>query len=326
MRRVLSIDGGGIRGVYPAAVLAELDELCAGDIREYFDLIVGTSTGGILAIGLGLGKTPAELLNLYINKGPSIFGQEGGRVSNVVKGFLRTARQLFRGPKYRNAVLKQALVEELGEAKLGDSKNRLVITSFDYESADVRMDKTAHHENLYKDYKKSAVSVAMATSAAPTFFKPFVDDDSVGLIDGGVWANNPVAVAAREAIHYLGWGEEGVKILSIGTTKTPLKPAAGSGAIRMFYKQWIIDMFMAAQDSEAQKSARIITQGAGNDRTIWRVNDTVARGTFSLDGTERIKDLEGLGRSAARRESASIVKHFFQNPAEPFVPVRKEVT
>lgn len=325
MRRILSIDGGGIKGVYPASILAEFDQHCERGIREYFDLIVGTSTGGILAIGLGLGRSPEQLLGFYKNDGPKIFGQGRGNLIDLFSGACRTVRRLTLGAKYQNSALRKALDMELGTAKLGDSANRLVIPSFAYETAEIRMDKTAHHRNLVTDYKKDAVEVAMSTAAAPTFFKPFRGADGLSLIDGGVWANNPVSVAAREAVHYLGWGDEEIRILSLGCTSEPVRPAAHSSAIGMMAKKWVVEMFMSAQSSEALKSARVITQKDENRRTIWRLDDIVSRNRFALDRTKSIQDLEGLGRAKARQEYRSVVDAFLVDPAEPFIPFKKVV-
>lgn len=83
MRRILSIDGGGIKGVFPAAFLATIEQSVGGNIADYFDLIVGTSTGGIIALGLGMGLTAGEILRFYETHGPSIFGGNRDRKAHV---------------------------------------------------------------------------------------------------------------------------------------------------------------------------------------------------------------------------------------------------
>ena len=87
--RILSLDGGGIRGVFPAAFLARLEEHLQQPIGRYFDLIAGTSTGGIIAIGLGLGLSAGDIMKLYVEQGPAIFGQEHGSVQNWISQKLR---------------------------------------------------------------------------------------------------------------------------------------------------------------------------------------------------------------------------------------------
>src|SRR3984893_7186166 len=87
--RILSLDGGGIRGVFPAALLARFEEHLEHPIGRYFDLIAGTSTGGIIAIGLGLGQSAGDILNLYVEHGRAIFDQEHGAAENWVRQKLR---------------------------------------------------------------------------------------------------------------------------------------------------------------------------------------------------------------------------------------------
>jgi patatin-like phospholipase/acyl hydrolase len=81
MRRILTIDGGGIKGVFPAAFLATLENELGAPIGDYFDLIAGTSTGGIIAMGLGLGLTARELHGLYRDAGRRIFKRRFPRAS-----------------------------------------------------------------------------------------------------------------------------------------------------------------------------------------------------------------------------------------------------
>ena len=132
MRRILSIDGGGIKGVFPAAFLATIEQSVGGNIADYFDLIVGTSTGGIIALGLGMGLTAGEILRFYETHGPSIFG------GNC---FLRGLRSWFRA-KYDRQPLESALIEVFGERRLGESRKRLVIPSLNSETGEVHVWKT----------------------------------------------------------------------------------------------------------------------------------------------------------------------------------------
>jgi uncharacterized protein len=111
--RVLSLDGGGIRGVFPAAFLARLEEHLEYPIGRYFDLIAGTSTGGIIAIGLGLGLTAGDILRLYVEQGPTIFDQDHGTVENWMRQKLRGVRHLFV-TKHSSEPLRHALEGVLG--------------------------------------------------------------------------------------------------------------------------------------------------------------------------------------------------------------------
>jgi uncharacterized protein len=213
--RILSLDGGGIRGVFPATLLARLEEHLDHPIGNYFDLIAGTSTGGIIAIGLGLGIPARDILKLYVEEGPTIFDQQHGAIENWVRRNLRGVAHLLV-TKHSSEPLRRALERVLGRRALGESRTRLVIPAWHPVLERVYIYKTAHHPRLETDYKQPALDAAMATAAAPTFLKPYMTESEVELMDGGVWANNPIGVAAIEAVGMLGWPGNALKILSIG--------------------------------------------------------------------------------------------------------------
>ena len=161
----------------------------------------------------------------------------------------------------------------------------------------------------------------MATAAAPTFFKPFRASDGIGLVDGGVWANNPVAIAAAEAVGYLGWQKEEIKILSLGTLSSKPKPRSG-GALYMGVKQWLTHLFMSGQDSSAMKLARVLTQDASERQTIWRINVETSDKRYGLDKTNLIEEMVGLGAEAAREHINAIRTHFLTGPVKRYAPYK----
>ena len=210
--RILSLDGGGIRGIFPAAILADLEStyLGGGSVTEYFDLITGTSTGGILALGLASGMTARELLDLYITRGREIFPPE--------LRVMRKVRQYFihaygRGP------MDKILTEVLGTTKLRDAQVRLCIPSLDWKYGDVYVFKTPHHPDYKKDGGEAMAKVAAATAAAPTYVRPV--EDGYTFADGGVWANNPIMVGLVEALSSFKTKRNNIVILSIGCGKDP---------------------------------------------------------------------------------------------------------
>ena len=166
--RILCLDGGGIRGVFPAAFLARLEEHLEYPIGRYFDLIAGTSTGGIIAIGLGLGLSASDILKLYEERGPAIFDQHHGAIRNWFRQRWRSACHWF-GSKYEATQLRAALDDILGERRLGESMTRLLIPAWHPVLERVYIYKTAHHSRLETDFRQLAVDAAMATAAAPTF-------------------------------------------------------------------------------------------------------------------------------------------------------------
>lgn len=318
-RRILCIDGGGILGTFPAAFLAGLEQHLQGcPIGSYFDLIAGTSTGGIIAIGLAMGLRASELLALYEQRGPEIFGQGRGRAADWIFDKLRLGRWLIMN-KHDAAPLRAVLEGALGGRRIGDAKTRLLIPAWNPIARTVYIYKTAHHARLRNDYKSLAVDAALATAAAPTYFHHHVTQDSVGLSDGGTWANNPTALAVVEAITMLGWPRKSLHVLSLGCLEETytIRKRAGIGTLGAK----IIKLFMDGQSHGAMGIAKLLT-GHEHERTaIHRINHIVPYNAFKMDDTRVIQDLKGLGYSFARDRHSVLDPVFFSQPAEAFIPV-----
>ena len=178
------------------------------NIADHFDLIAGTSTGGIIALGLGVGMSPAEIVHFYCHEGPRIFGNCLGW-----RSLLHCVCRKF--PKSR---LQAALQKCFGQRLLADSHKRLVIPSWNLDEEDVYLFKTPHQQRLRRDYRVPIWQIALATTAAPTYFPAFRGIDHMRLIDGGVWANNPTMVAIVEAYSMLGIPLDAIRVLSLGTS------------------------------------------------------------------------------------------------------------
>jgi uncharacterized protein len=318
--RILSIDGGGIRGVFPAALLARLEEHLELPIGRYFDLIAGTSTGGIIAIGLGLGLTARDILKLYVEEGPAIFDQQHGAMENWVRQKLRGVAHLVV-TKHSSEPLRRALEGVLGRRMLGESRTRLVIPAWHAMLERVYIYKTAHHPRLESDYKQPAIDAAMATAAAPTFLKPHMTESAIELVDGGVWAANPIGVAAVEAVGILGWPGDKLKILSIGTINEPGELPRLRGKLPMVAS--VTRLFMAGQSHSALGTAKIITGDVHKRKAIWRIDQTAPEGRYALDNTARISEMRDRAFAEAREQLPDLRLHFFGAPAAEFVPVHK---
>ena len=305
-RRILAIDGGGIKGVFVASFLATVEDSIGDSIANYFDLIVGTSTGGIIALGLGLGLSAKKILTFYEESGPRIFG--GNRL-------LRWLRW-FGVSKYSNNPLQEALKCCLGDKRLGDSKKRLVIPSLNLENGEVYIYKTSHHPRLERDYKEKAVDVALATASAPSYFPTHRSVAGTPLIDGGVWTNNPIEVSVIEAITVLDWPRDSIKILSLGCTTEPLNVNWGRkfSLGGLYWARKICDVFMCAQSYASLGAAKLLV---GHDNVI-RVNPPVPSGRFELDSPKEITSLRGLGNSEARKALPELRKNFVVDPVEQF--------
>jgi hypothetical protein len=315
--RILSLDGGGIRGVFPAAFLARIEEHLEHPIGHYFDLIAGTSTGGIIAIGLGLGLSAGSILKLYAEQGPAIFDQAHSAVENWIRLRLRGIAQ-WVVTKHSSTPLRRALEDVIGQRRLGESRTRLVIPAWHPVLERVYIYKTAHHPRLETDYKQPAIDAAMATAAAPTFLKPHLTESFVELIDGGVWANNPMGVAAIEAIGTLGWPGDRLKILSIGTIADAGKLPRLRGKLPMAPS--ITRLFMAGQAHSAFGTAKIITGDVHHRKAIWRIEQMAPEGRYSLDNTARISEMRDRAFAEAREQLPELRRHFLGEPADEFVP------
>ncbi len=308
VRRILAIDGGGIKGVFPLAFLAAIEKVVSTPIAGFFDLIAGTSTGGIIALGLGLGFRAGDLLGFYMNLADRIF--PGGRVLRLFKwlGF----------SKYSQVPLREALRSKFGDRKLGESRTRLVIPSLNLETGDVHIFKTAHHERFDLDYAMAAVDVALATAAAPSYFPAHRLESGVPLIDGGVWAINPTGVAVVEAIGVLGWSAQGLRVLSLGCTTTPFDARKawflGDGVLQWALK--VTDVFLRAQSSASLGTALTLI----GHQNLFRFSPTVPARRYGLDKTAEVDSLRGLGETEARKALPHLRPVFFEGGAEAFTP------
>ena len=181
--RVLALDGGGIRGLIPALVLAEIERRTGRAVRELVDLVAGTSTGAILACALTRPDPlpAARIAELYVEEGPRIFDRSLLKRITSVDGYL--------DERYDDDGLRAVLERWLGSARLADADPALLITVYDLERRRAVL--------LRRDDDLSMVDAAHASSAAPTYFEP-VRAGGATLVDGGVFAINPAALAYAE--------------------------------------------------------------------------------------------------------------------------------
>lgn len=312
--RILALDGGGIKGTFTAAVLATLEEAAGCRIAEHFDLIAGTSTGGILALGLGMGLPAASILRFYEDRGPTVFPMTSLRDPQTGLGDVmwNAARRLW-APGYDASVLATELEAAFAAAPgkvLGDSVCRLVIPAVHARTGSVHAFCTNHHADLTRQAGLAATAVALATAAAPTYFRAATVDDGAYL-DGGLWANNPTLAAVAEAVSRLNVPLSRIDILSVGTTS---EPYAG-GALNAGFIGWlrggrIINLLMHAQE---QGIIRLAHGLAGRPRML-RIDQMLVPGEVSLDNVDRIPDLKDYGKRAAEdTDTLADVKARFLN-------------
>jgi patatin-like phospholipase/acyl hydrolase len=212
--RVLSCDGGGVRGIITARLLQRLQAACPNWI-DTIDLFAGTSTGAIISVGLACGYTPDSLFDLYYNRTKEIFSRSGIR---LVTG------QIFSA-KYNNVGLRKVILDTFGDISIGEVKKNILVSSLDldgYDGMGHRVYKPKFFHNLIgQDKEELSLKVAdilMYTTAAPTYF-PVFD----GYVDGGLVANNPSLAALSQSLDPKTIPVptlQEIALLSIGTGKT----------------------------------------------------------------------------------------------------------
>ncbi|EKU42678.1 phospholipase, patatin family [Lysinibacillus fusiformis ZB2] len=197
--KILSIDGGGIKGLYSAVILADFEEKY-GKLSDHFHLICGTSTGGIIALALAAGIPAKEIVKLYQTKGKIIFPYTNG-----ILNLLHTFKQGVFRSKYREDNLKEALKSVFGEKTIGECETNVLIPIANITTGMPCIIKNNHSEGLIRDDKHTLVDVALATTAAPTYF-PIQEIETMGndnqFADGGIFANNPSLHGIQEAYKF----------------------------------------------------------------------------------------------------------------------------
>lgn len=293
MKFVLSIDGGGIRGIIPAIVLAEIEKRLGKPVSELFDLVAGTSTGGILALGLTLDngeKRPKfkaeDLVKLYEEQGGQIFERSLWKGVSSVGG--------LADEKYSHKGLEKVLEDYFGQASFGAALSNVLITS--YEIA-------ARTPYFFKSWRKEWKSVevrriARATSAAPTYFEPALV--SVGasmhtLVDGGVFINNPAMSAYVEAKRIFPEENE-FRILSLGTGEL-VRPISYNDAKDWGKAGWLAPLLSCMFDGSSDAVDYQLQQLLGDKHV--RLQTKLTYGSDDMDNATR-GNIANLKKDAER--------------------------
>lgn len=235
----IAIDGGGIRGVIVTRALMKLEAVLEKPVNQIFQLSAGTSTGSIISTGIGAGLSAAQIYQLYIQLGETIF-----------KKSWRTFFWPLTRYRYPHEPLAQALQSVVGDMTMGDfwAQNPpfdVVITAFD-----LILNKTRFIKPWKEEYKPwPVISAVLASSSVPTYF-PVVDGR---LVDGGVGSYaNPCYLAAYEASFCLRWKPEETTLISLGTGREPLTTQPGQPA-RFWAWDWIeptLGAFLSSADDQ----------------------------------------------------------------------------
>lgn len=302
--QILSLAGGGYRGLFSALLLQRLEDEC--QLRDCFDLVAGTSVGGIIACGIAAG-IPAGKISAALEKhGPRIF--KWRRVREALRPFVA---------KYPSRPLSRAIDEVLGEQSKGmlnDIAIPLVVTSVSQTGACARIFYSRGTSRSRAGIRLS--DVALATAAAPTYFRP-LRIDSETLIDGGLVANAPDLVALTEALKGLGAELEEVHMLSIGTAAMPsgssAKEQGAPGSMSWVLRRGLFELAANAQETLAVEQCQAILGG----RYI-RVNATPAAKQWTMkhfdcasrEATENLKYLANEAFERLMKEHRGVMREF----------------
>lgn len=318
--KILSIDGGGIKGLYSASVLAELEKLYNVKITDYFDLVCGTSTGGLLAMGVSLGIPMEDIVKFYVEKGPKIFSET--RTKSIAKKiFLKLKQALFRS-KYSQEPLKRALEEVFGGRKLKDSQNLLCIPSYNINVGQARVFKK-DYANLRTDDEILYVDAALATTAAPTYF-PIKDINGAQYVDGGIWANNPILVGLYEYLYKFADDDrfDGVEILSISSFEVEKGETYVKRSDRSFFgwSDTLFDAYSSLQSKFAMQFLEKLKPSLKFSLNVQRITNIASSAAHSIlsemDNASNcaLMTLKTLGeRTGVEYQAKPEIEHFFKS-------------
>ncbi len=305
--KILSLSGGGFKGFYTINVLAGLEESLGYPIANKFDLIAGTSIGGIIALALAYEIPCKDIVTLFRENANLIF-----------------KRRFSLGlciPKYNNKELKKILVRLFGDKKIKDLKHRILIPTVNYSKGAPQIFKTRHHEDFKVDYKRHIVDVAMATSAAPIYFSIY--HKSYGdFVDGGLVANHPGLFAFIEAKEFLKAREDDISILHIGTLSQKF---TSSGSTRLGLLGWstkLLSVLFSCQETSVNQILKIML----GDR-YYVIDNVITENQSKKIGLDKTKT---VARCILKQQAEESVKQFLGTDeymklknytAEPFKPI-----
>lgn len=253
--QILSLSGGGFLGLYTICIIEKIEEQLGFPIARCFDLLAGTSIGGIIALGLAAERPARQIREAFEKNGTRIFSDRPVPQGSIRKK-LDTGRFLLK-PKYSAAALKDTIDSIVGEnTKIGDLLRPTIIPTVNVTKGEPQVFKTPHHSSFKRDLHLKATEVALATSAAPTYF-PLAKINDELFVDGGVYANAPDLAALHEAEYFFGKATVDVEMLSIGTTTSQFSFSHVSGRelglIAWAQQERLVRVAMSSQQLYAER-------------------------------------------------------------------------
>ncbi len=288
MRKILSIDGGGIRGIIPACTLVALEQQIGKPVRECFDFVAGTSTGALLAAAAAAGVPAPRILDIYTARSKEIFTppQPIADAERAIKGYM-----------YDPANIQKVLISEFGSAAawvMNDSPIDVLLTAKGIDT---------HPWYFVKDKPKNGgitgnlrlIDCATASASAPTYFKPWtmqIDGKATVLVDGGVGVTgNPVYQACVEAFYYDDYSPTDTLVVSLGTGFYPTGNTVPEGMIG--WLKWSVNTMLDAPEDQQPMIVNLTWPGIMK-RFDWQLTESI-----DMADTSKIPDLVQIGQKAA---------------------------
>ncbi len=340
--RILSLNGGGARGLFTISLLAEIERIIEEKsgingfrIGDYFDLITGTSIGGILALGLAYGKSARELEMVFREQAGHIFPEQ--KYPRIFPAFRRKYR-LARRPLYGSEALATTIASMVGEeTTFNDLKCRVLIPTVNLSTGKPQFFKTPHNPEFNRDGRLKLIDAALATSAAPTYFAPhYCADLDAYFADGGLVANNPSFIGLHEVFRDMTADfpkakVSDVKILNVGTlgeeySLSPSSLAGKSGYLGLWGmgERLVLSTMTANQQLHKAMLLRELSTNGSLSNYIY-LDDTIpheAASDITLDNASEssLSNLATRGRQLATEEFTKnkLLQGFFKTPARKF--------
>lgn len=300
--RILALDGGGMRGILPASYLTYIESKVDNPLYRYFDMIVGASTGGIIACALACNIPAQTVLSFYLDRGKVIF---------------RKPRWIIWNSKYRIEDLEVEVKKIFGEkTKIGDALCRLCIPTIDIINGKNVVYKTRHHLDYIHDYNLPIWQAVVATAAAPIYFAPFSPTGTGRYVDGGLWGNNPSLIGISEAIK-LGYTLDQIEILSIGTGSKIFYKNRMSRSGLLGWKTSLIDLVFQSI-SQASNNTSTYLCGSRYRRIDFLIPDAL---DAELDNIKNVTEIQEIAIYRAKETFSSIRDAFFMEIVESFFSI-----
>lgn len=312
--QVLALSGGGYRGLYTAKVLELLEQKSGKPIASHFDLICGTSIGGIIALALALEIPASQIAKTFLDEGEAIFG------GAAMQRRLRNGRWLDKlwpigmdKAIHSQVHLRTVLTQDgfFGDRLLGQCVHPVIVPTVNFTTAIPQLFKTGHHPSFERDHAVPLVDIGLATSAAPVYFPQHRFNNKV-YVDGGLVANGPALFGVHEAEHFFDISIRNIHVLAVGTLQMD-STASAADRLDRGIRAWGKDLFTLTIAAQERALNQIVTHRLG-DRFM-AINDTLTQ--------NQVKDVGlDLADAQAKQTLLGRADHSYQNALKAGIAAR----